>query len=55
MLYTITIQRGTIYSIARAWEEARRRTKATTTTRSSEGMITKQRKTAEGDQPSILN
>ena len=38
----------------RAWEEARRRTRATTT-RSSEGKNTKQRKTAEGDQPSILN
>ena len=40
---------------ARAWEEARRRTSETTTTRSNEGKNTKQRKTAEGDQPSILN
>ena len=40
---------------AKALEEARRRTRATTTTRSSEGKNTKQRKTAEGDQPSILN
>ena len=40
---------------ARAWEEARRRTSETTTTRSNEGKNTKQRKTAEGDHPSILN
>ena len=39
---------------AKAWEEARRRTRATTTP-SSEGKNTKQLKTAEGDQPSILN
>ena len=40
---------------AGAWEAARRRTRETATTRSNEGKNTKQRKTAEGDQPSILN
>ena len=40
---------------ARAWEEARRRTSETTTMRSNEGKIMKQRQTVEGDQPSILN
>ena len=40
---------------ARAWEEARRRMSETTTTRSNEGKNMKQRKTAEGDQSSILN
>ena len=40
---------------ARTWEEARRRTSEKTTTRSNEGKNTKQRKTAEGDQSSILN
>ena len=39
----------------KALEEARRRTRATTTTRSSEGRDTRQQRTTEGDQPSILN
>ena len=39
---------------ARAWEEARRRTSVTTSTRNNEGKNVEQRKTAEGDQPSIL-
>ena len=40
---------------ARAWKEARRRTSVTTSKRSNEGKNKEQRKTAEGDQPSILN
>ena len=39
----------------KALEEARRRTRATTTTRSSEGRDTRQQRTTEGDQPSFLN
>ena len=40
---------------AKALKEVRRRTRATTTTRSSEGRDTRQQRTTEGDQPSILN
>ena len=39
----------------KALEEARRRTRATTTARSSDGRGIRQQRTAEGDQPSILN